>query len=30
MQVAAIMRDMGYGKVRRAIGGQQRWVFIKG
>jgi hypothetical protein len=30
MQVAAIMRDMGYGKVRRAIGGQQRWVFTKG
>lgn len=30
MQVAAIMRDMGYGKVRRAIGGHQRWVFIKG
>jgi hypothetical protein len=30
MQVAAIMRDMGYSKVRRTIGGQQRWVFIKG
>ena len=30
MQVAAIMRDMGYSKVRRTIGGQLRWVFIKG
>jgi hypothetical protein len=30
MQVAAIMRDMGYGKARRVVGGQQRWVFIKG
>jgi hypothetical protein len=29
MQVAAIMRDMGYGKVRRSIAGVQRWVFVK-
>jgi hypothetical protein len=29
MQVAAIMRDMGYGKVRRTIAGVQRWVFVK-
>jgi len=29
MQVAAIMRDMGYGKTRRSIKGVQRWVFIK-
>jgi predicted P-loop ATPase len=30
MQVAAIMRDMGYGKTRRTISGVQRWVFTKG
>jgi len=29
MQVAAIMREMGYAKVRRSIAGVQRWVFVK-
>lgn len=30
MQVAAIMRELGYGKARRTVGGEQRWVFVKG
>ena len=30
MQVAAIMRELGYGKVRRTVEGAQRWVFTKG
>jgi hypothetical protein len=29
MQVAAIMRELGYGKVRRTIANVQRWVFVK-
>jgi hypothetical protein len=29
MQVAAIMRELGYGKVRRTVAGAQRWVFTK-
>ena len=29
MQVATIMRDLGFAKVRRTIDGVQRWVFIR-
>jgi hypothetical protein len=29
MQVAAIMRELGYAKVRRTIAGVQRWAFVK-
>jgi len=29
MQVASIMRELGYNKVRRMAQGQQRWVFCK-
>ena len=29
MQVAAIMRELGYGKVRRSAEGGRQWVFIK-
>ena len=29
MQVAAIMRELGYGKTRRTVDGAQRWVFAK-
>jgi hypothetical protein len=29
MQVASIMRELGYGKVRRSVEGNQRWVFTK-
>jgi hypothetical protein len=29
MQVATIMREMGYAKVRRTIAGVQRWVFVR-
>ena len=29
MQVAAIMRELGFGKVRRTIAGTQRWVFVR-
>jgi hypothetical protein len=29
MQVASIMRELGYGKVRRSVEGAQRWVFTK-
>jgi hypothetical protein len=29
MQVATIMRELGYGKSRRTVGGVQRWVFLK-
>ena len=30
MQVAAIMRELGYGKTRKTVEGAQRWVFTKG
>ena len=30
MQVAVIMRELGYGKTRRTVEGAQRWVFSKG
>ena len=30
MQVATIMRELGYGKTRRSVGGSLRWVFTKG
>jgi|688.fasta_scaffold95122_4 hypothetical protein len=30
MQVATIMRELGYGKARRSVAGVQRWVFTKG
>jgi hypothetical protein len=29
MQVAAIMRELGFSKVRRTVASSQRWVFIK-
>jgi hypothetical protein len=29
MQVATIMRDLGFAKVRRSVDGVQRWVFIR-
>ena len=29
MQVAAIMRELGYGKARRTVAGVQRWVFVR-
>jgi predicted P-loop ATPase len=29
MQVAAIMKELGYGKVRRSTEGARQWVFIK-
>jgi hypothetical protein len=29
MQVATIMRELGYGKARRTVAGAQRWVFTK-
>jgi predicted P-loop ATPase len=30
MQVAAIMRELGYGKTRRTVAGGRQWVFVKG
>jgi hypothetical protein len=30
MQVAAIMRELGYGKARRCVEGDRQWVFTKG
>ena len=29
MQVAAIMRELGYGKTRRTVDGGRQWVFVK-
>ena len=29
MQVAAIMRELGYGKARRSVEGGRQWVFVK-
>jgi predicted P-loop ATPase len=29
MQVAAIMRDLGYGKTRKSVEGDRQWVFVK-
>jgi hypothetical protein len=29
MQVAAIMKELGYGKVRRSTESGRQWVFVK-
>jgi predicted P-loop ATPase len=29
MQVAAIMRELGYGKTRKSVEGDRQWVFVK-